>query len=478
MTTSPASPLTPAPQPTLAPIAPAPAAPIAAAPRPHAAAPALDAGWQRWVAEQRLRGCTVESMVQTMAGAGHDRAAAARAIAAIEASGAYEAALALQQRLAKLEAVALNLQSLWASDPAYRTVDKRDVAQLGDDEFAEKYVRGCRPVVLTGHTRDWPAMRCWSAQDLKARFGHLEVDVQAERNADPNYEENKLARTKRVNLGAFVDQVVAGGATNDYYLTANNELLRRPEFSPLLADVGSLPPLTDRAQLAERSSFWFGPAGTVTPLHHDTLMLFHTQVVGRKRWRFVSPLEWTRVYNHRHVFSEVDLERPDAGRWPRFEEASVLEVVVEPGETMFLPLGWWHQVASLDMSLSFSYSCLAVPNQFGYPDPALPPRPAAAPGIALPPAPPRSEPATLAEAMHGELRDAIAQPGTAGGVEARFADGSRMRLRSDERGVELQVQPEGSRAAHYAERLAGVARDGAGYRCEFRDGSSIMIVPG
>jgi len=50
----------------------------------------------------------------------------------------------------------------------------------------------------------------------------------------------------------------------------------------------------------------------------------------------------------------------------------VLEVVVEPGETMFLPLGWWHQVRSLDVSLSFSYSNLALPiaNQFTYFDPS------------------------------------------------------------------------------------------------------------
>jgi hypothetical protein len=37
---------------------------------------------------------------------------------------------------------------------------------------------------------------------------------------------------------------------------------------------------------------------------------FHTQVVGRKRWRFVSPL----LYNRNNVFSPVDLERPDLHR--------------------------------------------------------------------------------------------------------------------------------------------------------------------
>jgi hypothetical protein len=38
---------------------------------------------------------------------------------------------------------------------------------------------------------------------------------------------------------------------------------------------------------------------------------------------------------------------------------------------MFLPLGWWHQVRALDVSVSFSYSNLALPisNQFSYFDP-------------------------------------------------------------------------------------------------------------
>jgi len=412
-----------------------PLAPISPAPRPLAVAPLaprIDTTWQRWIAERRLEGSTLESILQ---------------------------------RHRKLEAVALNLQRLWASDPNYRTVERR--SDLSDDEFAERYVRGCRPVVLTGHTRDWAAMKSWSAQDLKRRFGHLDVDVQAERHADANYEENKLRLTKRVNLGAFVDQVVTGGVSNDYYLTANNEVLRRPEFASLLDDIGSLPPLCDRSQLAEHSSFWFGPAGTVTPLHHDTLMLFHTQVVGRKRWRFVSPLEWSRVYNLRHVFSEVDLERPDPARFPAFESATVLDVVVEPGETMFLPLGWWHQVSSLDVSLSFSYSCLAVPNQFEYPDPAAAPMPA--PVVAAP--------ASTSDAMQRDLSNAVAVAGATGVVEAQFRDGSAMRFLPGASGVEVQVNRTGSRASHYAERLASLLAEGGAIQCHFADGSSIRIVP-
>ena len=197
------------------------------------------------------------------------------------------------------------------------------------------------------------------------------MEVQAERSADPNFEENKLEHRRKVRLADFVDQVVSGGATNDYYLTANNEALRSPGFAPLLDDIGTLPDFCDRTELARLSSFWFGPAGTNTPLHHDTLMLFHTQIVGRKRWRFISPLQTPRLYNHNNVFSPIDLDRPDFERYPLFRDVKVLEVVVEPGETVYLPLGWWHQVTALDMSLSFSYSNIAVPNQYTYQNPEI-----------------------------------------------------------------------------------------------------------
>jgi ribosomal protein L16 Arg81 hydroxylase len=49
----------------------------------------------------------------------------------------------------------------------------------------------------------------------------------------------------------------------------------------------------------------------------------------------------------------------------------MMEVIVEPGETVFLPLGWWHQVTSLDVSISFSFTNLAVPNQFAYANPSI-----------------------------------------------------------------------------------------------------------
>ena len=95
-------------------------------------------------------------------------------------------------------------------------------------------------------------------------------------------------------------------------------------------------------------------------------MLLHTQIVGRKRWRFVSPLSGPRVYNDFDVYSPVDFDKLDLARFPEAAKVKVLDVVVEPGETMFLPLAWWHQVSSLDRCISLSFTNLDVPNEFDF----------------------------------------------------------------------------------------------------------------
>ena len=92
----------------------------------------------------------------------------------------------------------------------------------------------------------------------------------------------------------------------------------------------------------------------------------HTQIVGRKRWRFVSPLSGPHLYNEIDVYSPVDFEALDLQRFPDAAKVKVLDVVVEPGETMFLPLAWWHQVTSLGKCISLSFTNMDFPNTFDF----------------------------------------------------------------------------------------------------------------
>ncbi|MBW8759380.1 MAG: cupin-like domain-containing protein [Burkholderiales bacterium] len=324
----------------------------------------LDDNWRQWLAENALLGNSQESMLAKIRQAGIDPAQATGYLSIIGRDPLFRAGEKMRDRYTRFGRAMLNVQAVRESDPHYTHVEKR--SRVSRDEFIERYVRGCRPVVLTELARDWPALQRWSFAEFRRRYGHLTVQVQSGRDADTDYEVNKVRLRRDTPFAAFLDRVAASGVTNDEYLTASNEILRRPEFMSLLDDIGALPDFCNRAAMSRSASLWVGPAGTRTPLHHDTLMLLHTQVVGRKRWRFVSPLSGPRVYNDFDVYSPVDFDQLDLARFPEAAKVKVLDVVVEPGETIFLPLAWWHQVSSLDRCISLSFTNLDVPNEFDF----------------------------------------------------------------------------------------------------------------
>jgi ribosomal protein L16 Arg81 hydroxylase len=111
----------------------------------------------------------------------------------------------------------------------------------------------------------------------------------------------------------------------------------------------------------------------VTSLHHDLTNNFIAQIVGRKRVKLVPSAEVGKLYNHRHVFSEIaDLEDPniDTARHSRLTELRFYDVLLEPGEILFMPLGWWHQVKSVDFSVTITFTNFHWRNDShaGYPD--------------------------------------------------------------------------------------------------------------
>ena len=87
------------------------------------------------------------------------------------------------------------------------------------------------------------------------------------------------------------------------------------------------------------------------------------QVVGRKKLILVPAAYAGRIYNHHHVFSEVrDLETFDPARFPDLGGLHAYEVMLGPGEALFVPLGWWHQARALDFSVTLTFTSFRWPN--------------------------------------------------------------------------------------------------------------------
>ena len=112
------------------------------------------------------------------------------------------------------------------------------------------------------------------------------------------------------------------------------------------------------------SWLWLGNAVTM-PTHYDPLDGINCIIAGRKRFTFFPPDQLQNLYvgplEHApggQPTSLVRLSAPDLERYPRFARAlAAAEVAeVEPGDAVFLPNLWWHNVESLEpLNLSMNF---------------------------------------------------------------------------------------------------------------------------
>ncbi|KAI5920205.1 hypothetical protein F4810DRAFT_445252 [Camillea tinctor] len=120
---------------------------------------------------------------------------------------------------------------------------------------------------------------------------------------------------------------------------------------------------------------WFGPPGTITPLHTDPYHNVLAQVVGRKYVRLYSAAETPRMAARGREggvemgnTSLVDVgvvEGWDAAededddkqeqRRRQFAEIPFMDSILEPGDLLYIPVGWWHYVRGLSVSFSVSF---------------------------------------------------------------------------------------------------------------------------
>lgn len=96
--------------------------------------------------------------------------------------------------------------------------------------------------------------------------------------------------------------------------------------------------------------------GTINRNHtHVHEVLLH-QIHGRKSVRLFSPADTAFLYMNEERRSEVpDYDQPDVERYPLIAHASAWETVLEPGDVLFLPSYWWHEIRVAEPSISLGY---------------------------------------------------------------------------------------------------------------------------
>jgi hypothetical protein len=334
---------------------------------PTVAAP-LTPDWRRWVAENLMLQVPAVEIVRILGRHGVDPDAARLGVDSVRSDPCYQAGLWMTQRLRKLESVLDVYRDLQRLGGGWASVDRR--TNLSREEFLREYYARNLPVMLPGLTDHWPARSRWTPTYLKDRFGDALVEVMSERESDEKYEQNCEQHKSVMRFGDYIDRISGPAPSNDLYLVANNHFFERPETSGLLADFEIPTEYLDPQRIAGEVFFWFGPAGTVTPLHHDVLNVLFIQMLGRKRITLIPSLQAHRMYNHVGVYSEVDL-RGDREAHPLFDGTSRIEVCMEPGEALLIPVGWWHHVEALDTSISLSLTNFVFPNTYQWQHPEI-----------------------------------------------------------------------------------------------------------
>jgi hypothetical protein len=152
------------------------------------------------------------------------------------------------------------------------------------------------------------------------------------------------------------------------------------EYLELADATEGLPPYLGNLELRELNSmchwptwfekmgpprFWIGPARTMTPLHCDYDDNIFAQIWGNKRI-FLSPPHhdaylYPREANPILFGSPFNPEAPDYDAYPLAHQAQMIEVLVRPGDMLYVPAGWYHQVHALTFSLSSNRWARGVP---------------------------------------------------------------------------------------------------------------------
>ena len=320
--------------------------------------------WKQWIIRSKVVGDSDPAIVGVLTRNGITAAAAQEEVSRTSFDPNVQLSIGIQKRLRKAASL-LNVQQQLARLNSQASVIERRTDLTGD-EFRDRYYAANRPVILENLMTDWAALTRWTPDYLKQLAGDRMVEIMTGRDGNPDYERDDGKHRTQMRFADYVDRVYSGTVTNDYYMTANNGFLQKPEAQPLFEDFNVFPEYLDRATLAGRCFLWFGPAGTVTPLHHDTSNILLAQVTGRKRFRLIPANQWQYVYNTRGVFSDVDCANPDPRRHPLFRHATVIDIILAPGEVLFLPVGWWHWVGALDISMSVSFTNFGYDNQFAW----------------------------------------------------------------------------------------------------------------
>jgi hypothetical protein len=244
-----------------------------------------------------------------------------------------------------------------------RAIPEVDPSVVSDPERFREIAQRCEPALLHGACSDWPAVQA-AGQSWSELGGHLSrfdngVPAQAF-IGDPEIAGRYFYRDdldgfnfsrEDLRVSEAMEQIGANaekpGATTLYMgsIPADDHL-------PGFAEENRLAMLGDSV----RPRVWIGNASQVA-CHFDTFENIACVVAGRRRFTLFPPDAISDLYvgpiDNTMAGQPVGFavgSAPGDPRFPRFERMRdrALVVELEPGDALYLPKLWWHQVEATE----------------------------------------------------------------------------------------------------------------------------------
>lgn len=231
------------------------------------------------------------------------------------------------------------------------------VESISPEDFRKNYLLPKRPLIITNLAKAWPAYTKWTWEYFKSLVGDVEVGVYNNIRAGAKVPVN--GDDGRMKFGEYLDLIQAGPVELRIFL------FNIFKYAPHITEDFTFPEQFTKMFLKRYPMMFVGGAGSIAHMHYDIDLshIFHTQFIGRKRVLLLSndqsPLIYRMPLTVESAASFVNWENGvDDEKFPGLKHAKAYETILEHGETMFMPTGYWHHMQYMDSGFAMSLRAL------------------------------------------------------------------------------------------------------------------------